>query len=114
MCRRARSSNTWGVLQVADLGIQGGSLSIRLPRSTTDQMGKGAQILLHRCEGDRVCPVANVEAYLAIRPSRGASALLLHEDATPRSRFQFTRVLCKAVAVQQACRRETLPPIPLE
>ena len=61
-------------------------------------MGRGAQILLHRCTGVKVCPVANVEAYLAIRPNQGASALLLHEDATPLSRFQFTRVLSRAVA----------------
>ena len=87
-----------GGLQWTDLELQEGMLAIRLARSKTDQLGRGSRITLHRCPGEKVCPVANLEAYMAIRPVGAGSALLLHSDATPLSRYQFTRVLAKAVA----------------
>lgn len=69
-------------------------LQIKVRRSKTDPLGKGVWLHLRAVRGADYCPVALMGIFLRLRPTWGDTRLLLHADSTPLTRFQFTR-LCK-------------------
>ncbi|KAM3918946.1 uncharacterized protein RB166_013684 [Leptodactylus fuscus] len=81
-----------GGLRLADCVVREGVLSCVVRRSKTDQVGRGLVVRLHPLAGSCVCPVACFESFLARRPSGGV-ALLIHENLSCLSRFQFVQVL---------------------
>eukprot|EP00079_Xenopus_tropicalis_P017651 XP_004917932.1 PREDICTED: uncharacterized protein LOC101734453 [Xenopus tropicalis] len=81
-----------GGLSVADIQVDGERVIIRLRRSKTDIWGKGAVITLYRLDGGRACPIGCLKRYMEVRPNTGTS-LLIHEDGSPLTRFQFGKVL---------------------
>ena len=81
-------------LQIAD--VTGNShpcpsvIKVWLKKAKTDPFGKGVNIYLGK-SGRRICPVAAILNYIAIRgPSEGQ--LLIHQDGTPLTRDCF---ICK-------------------
>lgn len=71
-------------------------MTINLRHSKTDQAGKGSFIYLGRT-GDRLCPVAALLAYLAVR-SRSSGPLFILSDGTPLSQQQLIASMRSALA----------------
>lgn len=63
----------------------------RLPRSKTDQAGRGRWVTLRAQPEGAVCPVRLAASYSLIRPA-GSPQWLLHMDGSPLTRFQFGAV----------------------
>ncbi|XP_053549292.1 uncharacterized protein LOC128640871 isoform X1 [Bombina bombina] len=84
------------------------SLLLFLPRSKTDQEGKGTWIPVHPQVNSACCPVNCVNLYLAQRPP-GPGQFLVHADGRSLSKFQFGRVL-KLAAVQAGLDASRLAP----
>ena len=82
---------TFGTLE----GLAG--MFINLRSSKTDQLGQGKTLFLARAIGSPLCPVIMMEKYLAGRPLVPGQ-LFVHFDGSPVTRFQFSRVLNKAVS----------------
>ncbi|KAM3920319.1 uncharacterized protein RB166_014716 [Leptodactylus fuscus] len=87
-------SRPGGLLQ-DDVLLCNDSLRIRIRRSKTDTLGKGAWVHLQKVEGD-VCPVRAVNSYLAVRVE--GSSFLVHESGLPVTAFQFRSVLNKTLS----------------
>ena len=51
-------------IDVAHLRFDAGSVTVRLPRSKTDQAGEGADVALPRMRGEETCPVRALEDWL--------------------------------------------------
>jgi integrase len=51
-------------IDVAHLRFQTESVTVRIPRSKTDQAGEGADVALPRMRGEETCPVGALEAWL--------------------------------------------------
>ena len=67
------------------------ALEIRIPISKTDQLGRGATIVLP-ATNQVVCPVQAVKAYLQLRPNFLWS-FFRHLSGSPLTRYQFVAVL---------------------
>ena len=67
------------------------ALEIRIPISKTDQLGRGATIVLP-ATNQVVCPVQAVKAYLQLRPNFLGS-FFRHLSGSPLTRYQFVAVL---------------------
>ena len=79
-----------------DSHTQPSYLSIRLRRSKTDLFGKGITLFAGRTY-QRVCPVAAVLSYLAVRPpSKGP--LFIHQDGTSLTRVQLVQQVRQALS----------------
>ncbi|XP_078496136.1 uncharacterized protein LOC144752056 [Lissotriton helveticus] len=94
----AKNKQDWhGGLQCSHVKMHGGSLLITIPRSKTDQGGKGDQIILQKAHGSVCCPITNLEAFIAQRPPGTEGPLIIHSDGSPLTKFQFSRVMSMAV-----------------
>ncbi|KAM3936683.1 uncharacterized protein RB166_019563 [Leptodactylus fuscus] len=87
-----------GGLLLSDCWRSGDELVCRIRKSKTDQLGRGLLVRLRHLPGSAVCPVANFESFLRVRPE-GGLALLLHADSSCLSRFQFVQVLRRGLQV---------------
>ena len=98
------SSSGTHVIQFCNVTIQmhsAGSpsgISLFLPSSKTDQVGVGASIFLAPAGGSPLCPVQLLWDYLQVRPAAGGQ-LFCHFDGSPVTRYQFSRVLDRAIAM---------------
>lgn len=86
-----------GGLEFGDVLVFEQSLECWIPRSKTDQVGKGFAVSLQALPGSPMCPVEVVRRYLEVRPDM-LGPFLVHSDRTFLSRFQFIRVFRKCVA----------------
>lgn len=71
------------------------SISITIPFSKTDQMGRGTVIHISSTD-DTTCPFRCMQSYLHIRPHKN-EPIFCHFDSSPLTRFQFTSVLSKSL-----------------
>lgn len=76
---------------VSDVRCQGGSLACVLRRSKTDQERRGSLVSLRALDGSPMCPVQGFVAFMGVCPV-GPVPLLIHEDGSFLSRFQFVQV----------------------
>lgn len=88
-----------GGLRNDDVNLFTDRVEFRLRRSKTDQVGKGRSVVLFAVAGTPVCPVYCLGQF---RYLQGGSAsvdapLLAHRDGSFLSKFQFVRVLRKAI-----------------
>ena len=87
------------MLTPADISVDSHSsptiMAVHLRQSKTDQFGAGMTLYLGRT-GDKLCPVAAVLAYLAIRPS-SAGPLFICADGSTLSRPKLVRYLRQAL-----------------
>eukprot|EP00079_Xenopus_tropicalis_P035206 XP_017948977.1 PREDICTED: micronuclear linker histone polyprotein-like [Xenopus tropicalis] len=88
----SKSKTVPGGLTITDTQVDNERAVIRLRRSKTDTWGKGAVITLYRLDGGVVCPIGCLQRYMEVRPNSGTS-LLIHENGSPLTRFQFGKVL---------------------
>lgn len=65
-------------------------------RSKTDQEGKGAVVALHELAGSDMCPVQAFRFYSSLR-NLTPGPLLIHEDGSYLSRYQFVQVFRKSL-----------------
>ena len=72
-------------------------MSIHLRSSKTDQLGQGVTLFLAKTHDAALCPVKFMEGYLNIRPA-WPGQLFIHYDGAPLTRYQFSRVLSKAIS----------------
>lgn len=94
----AANKRTGGGLLRDDVQISEEGLSCFLRKSKTDQLGQGRRVCLYRLPGTMVCPVRCVEEFLGVR-LEGGKVLLVHQDGSSLSRFQF-------LAIFRRCLRE--------
>lgn len=87
----SKRSRDTGLLYV-DVVFREGAVLCRLPRSKTDQMGRGRWVTLGAQLEVAVCPVRLARAYAQLRPA-GAVQWLVHADGSPLTRYQFGAVL---------------------
>lgn len=78
-------------MRYGDIQCDGGVVMCLLPRSITDQAGRGMTVVLHELRGSPMCPVATFLDYGKLWGTR-SGPLLLHEDATFLSPFEFMQV----------------------
>ncbi|XP_077792018.1 integrase/recombinase xerD homolog [Podarcis muralis] len=90
------ASGSTCALLMEDVQLSEASLTVRISQSKTDQAGRGSLVKLTASAQQGPCPVKDTSRYLYLRPP-GPGPLLLHEDGSPLSRYQFTRVLRKAI-----------------
>ena len=87
------------MLTPADISVDSHSsptiMAVHLRQSKTDQFGAGMTLYLGRT-GDKLCPVAAVLAYLAMRPS-SAGPLFICADGSTLSRPRLVRYLRQAL-----------------
>lgn len=85
-----------GGLLFEDVRANPGVLMCWLPRSKTDQEGKGVSLVLRELRGSAVCPVSAFLAFVAVRGT-ASGPLLVHDDGTFLSHFQFIQVFRKCL-----------------
>ncbi|OCT59805.1 hypothetical protein XELAEV_18000678mg [Xenopus laevis] len=81
---------------MTDCRREGELLALTLRRSKTDQSGKGQVIRLGKAAGTSCCQMVMYQQYLEVRPNF-PGPLLIHQDCTFLTRFQFKAVLQKCV-----------------
>lgn len=81
-----------GGLDVSEVVVSGEGARIVLRRSKTDQLGRGKMVCMGRLIGCESCPVEALEGYLGVRAEGLEGPLLVHQDGTFLSRFQFVAV----------------------
>ena len=91
--------NFASVLQITDIDFTNtGELAVRIRISKTDQMGKGAGLIVAPCNNAALCPVAAVRLFLHhFRPASLHGPLFMHANGTPLTRFQFCCGLRRAL-----------------
>lgn len=87
----SRRSRDTGLL-FSDVLLRDTAVLCRLPRSKTDQTGRGRWGTLAAQGEVTVCPVRLAAFYASRRPA-GSGQWLLHADGSPLTRFQFGAVL---------------------
>lgn len=85
-----------GGLGEADVRCGVDRLSILVRKSKTDQRGRGKTVQVFSLPGSPLCPVKVVSEFLAIRPG-GEAPLLIHQDGSSLSRFQFIAIFKKCL-----------------
>ena len=78
-------------LRFNHIRVQDGCLFIFLCRSKSMPVGKGCWFSLSSSPNDSLCPVSQVERYLAVRPTHPDS-FFVHSDLSPLTRYQFSAV----------------------
>lgn len=73
-----------------------------LGKSKTDQEGRGCWIELHELPGSLSCPVRSLREFLLVRPV-GPRPLLVHQDGSFLSRYQFVAVFRKCLMALGLC-----------
>lgn len=73
------------------MGVFDNRVVLRLRRPKRDQKGKGVNIQLFTLPWAQICPVKVVREFLRVCPV-GGGPLLVHEDGSFLSRFQFVSV----------------------
>nr|XP_028606916.1 uncharacterized protein LOC114607664 [Podarcis muralis] len=103
VCEASARGSTRGLL-CEDVQLSESAVSVLVRQSKTDQTGKGVLLKLTALAQQGPCPVKDTRRYLRLRPA-GPGPFLIHEDGSPLLRYQFTRVMRKAI---EAC---GLPPM---
>lgn len=101
----AGNKGTEGGLLRDDVQVLEEGLFCLLRQSKTDQFGKGRRVCLYRLPGMLVCPVKCVEDFLRVRPE-GRRGLLVHQDGSSLSRFQFLAIFRRCLKAQGLQERE--------
>lgn len=78
-----------GGLLAEDVVLQNEAVRIRIRKSKTDVLGRGAWVPLHKVQGP-VCPVRVVTEFLSSRVQ--GRSFLVHRDGSPLTRYQFQSV----------------------
>eukprot|EP00079_Xenopus_tropicalis_P014258 XP_004910611.1 PREDICTED: collagen alpha-1(III) chain-like isoform X1 [Xenopus tropicalis] len=73
-----------------------GSVSILIRDSKTDKQGKGFRVELFGIQGHHTCPVSCFDSYYRMRPDQQGS-LMIHQDGSSLSRYQFIAILKRAL-----------------
>lgn len=92
------AKRTPGGLDVGDVRVHEDCVTLWIRRSKTDQVGRGAQVVLGRVAGMSLCPVLVVSAWVGVRPV-GPGPFLIHENGSALSRFQFQSVFQRCLIV---------------
>lgn len=92
----APSRSRVGGLLVEDVCLKGCVLECVIRRSKTDQLGRGARVVLQQLLGSPMCPVRVVQDYLEVRDCCGGP-LLVHKDGSFLSTYQFVQVFRKGL-----------------
>ncbi|KAM9321155.1 integrase/recombinase xerD homolog [Gastrophryne carolinensis] len=85
-----------GGLEVGDVVAADEGVVVPIGKSKTDQRGRGVSVFLGRLQHCSSCPAAAFEEFMGIRPP-GNGPLLVHEDGSFLSRFQFLAVFRKCL-----------------
>lgn len=93
----SKGNNSEVILGIQDVKIKDKNLQIVLRHSKTDQFNKGVTIVLNSHAGI-TCPVHCMIDYMQIRP-KISGPLYCHFDGKPITRYQFSAVMGKALAV---------------
>ncbi|OCT55830.1 hypothetical protein XELAEV_18003287mg, partial [Xenopus laevis] len=88
----AENKKSVSSLRVGDVMLGLDKVKIFIRRSKTDQFQKGCIVCLQELQNSSICPVRSVKEFLLVRPV-GSISFLIHEDFTPVTRFQFSRIL---------------------
>ncbi|XP_031747536.1 uncharacterized protein LOC116406780 isoform X1 [Xenopus tropicalis] len=80
-----------GGIQLRHVERCGSVIQVRIFESKTDKGGRGLSVQLHQVLGCKICPVSCFLNFCKVRSSHRLS-LLVHEDESVLSRFQFTAV----------------------
>ncbi|KAK3097178.1 hypothetical protein FSP39_007163 [Pinctada imbricata] len=84
-------------LHIDDVQMKSHRVILRIAQSKTDQYGKGTKIMLNAtCKS--TCPVLSMKSYLQLRPNFPGAAFC-HFDGRPLTRYQFSAVLKKVLAI---------------
>jgi hypothetical protein len=83
-------------LMILDVEMSGNKIKLRMRYSKTDQMGKSCEIIITGSQQKNLCPVSDAKGFIAQR-GRYAGPLYSHFNHTFLSRFQFHKVLHKAM-----------------
>ncbi|XP_053396909.1 uncharacterized protein LOC128556304 [Mercenaria mercenaria] len=96
----SKRQNLSSTLCVNDINLiqESKTLIVSLRFSKTDQEGKGERLQIS-AQGGHICPVKNVKEFLSMRPKM-QGPFFVHFDGSPLTRYQFSAVLSKALAVQ--------------
>ncbi|KAE8597619.1 hypothetical protein XENTR_v10016535 [Xenopus tropicalis] len=78
-----------GGLRHGDMIINQNFVRFRIGRSKTDVLGRGCWVTIAAIRG-RSCPVRLVTAFASLR--RAGTNFLVHEDGSPLTRYQFSRL----------------------
>lgn len=79
------------------LDLKAGIIEIHIRFSKTDQYGSGSLIRINKTDKE-VCPVKALAKFLALRP-QFQGPLLIHYNKQPLTRYQFSAMLKKSVAL---------------
>ena len=83
---------------VNNVSVNNGMLEIYLATSKTDQFGSGTILQICPQENQKVCPVFALLNYMKVRPLVEC-LLFCHFDGRPLSKYQFSALLKKSLAV---------------
>ncbi|KAK3099868.1 hypothetical protein FSP39_010904 [Pinctada imbricata] len=84
-------------LHIDDVQMESHRVILRIAQSKTDQYGKGTKIMLNAtCKS--TYPVLSMKSYLQLRPNFPGAAFC-HFDGRPLTRYQFSAVLKKVLAI---------------
>eukprot|EP00079_Xenopus_tropicalis_P032320 XP_017946091.1 PREDICTED: uncharacterized protein LOC101731448 isoform X2 [Xenopus tropicalis] len=82
-----------------------GSVSILIRDSKTDKQRKGFRVELFGIQGHHTCPVSCFDSYYSMRPDQQGS-LMIHQDGSSLSRYQFIAILKRALKGLQLAGKE--------
>ncbi|KAJ8308243.1 hypothetical protein KUTeg_013117 [Tegillarca granosa] len=82
-------------IKVSTSGSKVGLL-FKIRFSKTDQQGRSITLRTPVLTGKSVCPVFSIKKILSVR-NRSDGIMIIHEDGSPLSRYQFNAVLRKSV-----------------
>lgn len=85
-------------ITVDNTSVNNGILEIYLATSKTDQFGSGTILQICPQENKNVCPVMAFLDYMKVRPLF-AGPLFCHFDGRPLSKYQFSALLKKSLAI---------------
>lgn len=85
-----------GALDVSDVSVRRDTATLLVRKSKSNQMGRGARVVLGAVEGLALCPVAVIREWVELRPV-GPGPFLIHRDGSALSRYQFVSVFRKCL-----------------
>ena len=93
MTLMSRNAHSTKVLQLSDVKIVNNSCHLCIRFSKTDQTGKTVTLVIPSAQDSTICPISNLQKYLAVRINTSSSVLFCHLDGSPLTRYQFSSVL---------------------
>ena len=85
-------------MHMSHVFLESSRLTIFVPRSKTDQFGKGAWIKLQAFPCSPICLAKLVGQFLQVRGSKGGS-FFIHNNGLPLTSYQFNSVFHKCLIV---------------